>query len=336
MVTAYIQNIIQLVQMNNTGLLPSLKATVILYFNIILPAVILAALLVWMQSSHIVAAVKSRRICDFGARARLVINSHPAWLVSCTIGAIVFESQNTGSLEFVFAWPILLALVAQHWPPNSSMRTTILILACAVVLPTAINILQRNVRLAGVLLTYTKVDAGELAKIDQILIKPMYLERAKAKQKHYPKAYELYRKLASDKIFYSRNLYAEPAFQFNWMVAATETTRALKALEAKSGVRLEKLVAIDFVNPFSFVLKREPVKYISIGMSEGRTVPPLNRQRLAALHAADGLLQPRCPVTPTQIKILEVFAPVVQQRVRLTLSPCWELFVKPEPAARLL
>ena len=112
------------------------------------------------------------------------------------------------------------------------------------------------------------------------------------------------------------------------MMATAEGVRAIRSFEARHNLRINQLVTLDFTDPLPALLGRRPVLHMSIGRSEGRSIPPMTSMRLQAADRADAILSPRCPVTPTRHYLVSMFEPVLHDRVKQRLSPCWDIYLK--------
>jgi hypothetical protein len=336
LIPAYLGNILELVALNSNSLLERLRDPFVIYFNILLPILLLAGLLALLRPGNSSASAHRAK----WRRIQALAGSLPAWLFSTAALSIVFESQNTGSLQFIFVWPVLIALLAREFKTsvpntNATTRMAIVVLVCAIVVPVASPYIHRLMRAGPVLITYKALDVPALGRLGQVASKQPAIDRAKLRNTHFAAAHKHYVDLAEKHVYFDRDVYASNEFQLSWMIATNEAVHAIRKLEQNKGVRFKGIIALEFVNPFSFILKREPVRHISIAMSEGRTVPPLNRTRMNAALQADLILEPKCPATPTQSVLKRIFAPVLTQRVKLPLSECWDMYVRPETALRI-
>ncbi|MCC2095711.1 MAG: hypothetical protein KDJ29_02400 [Hyphomicrobiales bacterium] len=341
MVSAYIASIMELIAMNGSSMFAQLRDAIVLYIMTILPLLGLAALLAFSGlmgleiNTRIAEALQRKGSQVWLAAVKTLTGSLPIWIASTTCGAVIFESQNTGSLQFAFVWPALIAAAATVRTAPAFVRHATFLLIAAAVIPQASGTLHRMLRVGPALMTYKPLGVETLGPLGDVSSKLPEINQARRLNAHFAEAHAHYARLAAHHIFPAPNIYATNEFQLSWMLAADEAVKSIRQLETDKAIRFERIIALDFVNPFSFVLGREPVRHISIGMSEGRTVPPLTPARSTAAANADLFLEPKCPVTPTQTVIKKVFEPVLSNRVRLPLSRCWDMYVKPDMAARI-
>ncbi|MCP4318139.1 MAG: hypothetical protein GY789_19500 [Hyphomicrobiales bacterium] len=85
--------------------------------------------------------------------ARLLDN-HAAWLAVTVVVGVLYESQNWGSQDMIFVWPVLLAVIADIRLPGlaPNRQFVIRLLAFAAIIPATLIIGERSVRAwAGVM-----------------------------------------------------------------------------------------------------------------------------------------------------------------------------------------
>jgi len=339
--TAYLENIGALISMNQSGLLASMRKPVIGNPAIILSVLLLAAFLIWNARSdgaRLLARENGQGILpgmlqELWQRINIAANREGVWLVSVLVATIVFESQNTGSLEFIMLWPLAIAILYYRWPLTDRSGIIIAALAAMALLPMLSTYANRALRAAAVSATYHPLHAPELNLLARVRGKDEVLARAKAMNLHYAGAKPAYGKLVANGHDQSYLLYSEPDFQIAWMMSVHDAVIALRAHEARHRLRFDRLLALDFADPFPAILGRTPVLHLSIGRMEGRTIPPLTGERLKAAHRTDAILSPRCPMTKSRAHLLKMFNPVLKGRTKVALTPCWDMYVK-APLAR--
>ncbi|MGE3248469.1 MAG: hypothetical protein AB7J19_19285, partial [Beijerinckiaceae bacterium] len=178
---------------------------------------------------------------------------------------------------------------------------------------------------------YPNASLPNLGKLGIVSAKKDFLVRAPMLNQHYATFSDAFSSMAIKKQNVIFNFYAEPDFQLAWMLAASQAVTAIEAYEKKNSVRFDEMMMLDFIDPVTYNMKRKPVRTISIGMSEGRTIPPLTSERRRAVEQADAILSPRCPVTSVQVAIKKAFAPVLNRRTKVNISPCWDVYLRPSP-----
>ena len=191
-------------------------------------------------------------------------------------------------------------------------------------------VLHRAARVTAAITFYKQLPEPELGSYGLVEARPEMLDRAYDMHAHYGRTHDAYRKLAEAGHQSSYLLYTEIDFQLSWLISVARAIDALRTWETHQHRHLDRLITVDFVDAFTPLLERQPVRLISIGMAPDRTVPPLNGERLIEAHKADGVLVPQCPVTPVRLSLLRTFEPILMGRQKIPLTPCWDLYVLPQ------
>ncbi|MGE3248063.1 MAG: hypothetical protein AB7J19_17200, partial [Beijerinckiaceae bacterium] len=110
-VYGYLANVGELIAMNQTDLLKRLRDPLIVQFDIVFPALLLVGALVWSMARNARSLQPAATVRGLIAQVRNLADTWAAWLASVLIAGIIFESQNTGSLEFVHIWPVILGII---------------------------------------------------------------------------------------------------------------------------------------------------------------------------------------------------------------------------------
>lgn len=310
MISAYLGDIAMLVGLNEGAMLPRFLTVLSLKLDVVLPAALLTLVLFWTE--------KPRRFFDRGS----------VWLAVALAGGIVLETQNTGSQEFIFLWPVLLMIFRRGEMRNDGFRIACLVLAAFCTIPTFTKTAHRTLRALAVAPTYVQPAVPELKNLGQVLTRPDFLARAELFQAHYPEHYATYETLAREGQLPSWQLYSEIDFQVYWLISAEHMVEALNAYEARTGVHLRSLMTLDFVNPFAWILDRDATRHIQIGADPFRTVPPMSPETKAAVEATAGVLRPKCPMTTTRLSLQEIYADALNDREVVALNPCWDLLLR--------
>ena len=331
-VAAYLADVGTLVSMNQSGLLEFITKPVIGHPGIILPGLALSALLLWEARFAIYNLFSFSNDRPYWKRITIAANLEGTWLVSLILATIVYESQNTGSLEFIMLWPLAIGILYRRWPILNPGEIAIASLVVLMLLPALGQYANRALRAVAVNVTYKPLELPALDLLGMVKTKPEIITRAKAMNKHYAGNTAAYTKLMRNKQEQSYLLFSEPDFQIAWIMSINEAVNAIRAYEHKHRVRFNRLLSLDFVDPLPAILGRTPIRHISLGRMEGRTVPELTGERLKAARSADAILVPRCPVTQTRAFLLDMFTPVLPARAKIKLSPCWDMYVRPHMA----
>ncbi|MCC2095472.1 MAG: hypothetical protein KDJ29_01190 [Hyphomicrobiales bacterium] len=331
-VTAYLSDLATLARMNEDGLLSELRKPFLNRLDVIAPITALALFLLWKAKDDILSMVTPRTGAGLWERIQTAANLDGVWLLSLLVACIVYESQNAGSLEFILLWPLLLSILYRRWPLADRNRIAVAILAAIALLPLTTGYANRAIRLAVVGLKYQPLAAPGIGLLGMVKAKPDLIDRARAMNVHYAENKAAYDKLAARGHQQSYLLYSEIDFQLGWMLSTEEAVQAIHAFEKRNNLHLDQIMTLDFIDPLPALLGRRPVLHMSIGRSEGRTIPSLDEKRMRAALGADAILAPRCPVTATRRYLVQMFEPVLKQRVKQRLSPCWDIYLKPSLA----
>jgi len=329
MYSEYISDIGALVSMNGNTFLPRLFGVITLKFDAVACVAALLALLTWHALPRFEALLSRDDATSWLARARALLNTDAVWLAVTFIGASVFETQNTGSQEYLFIWPVLLRILCRWKDSDSKMRPVVLLLIAAVTLPIALHTLYRSARAAVAAVAYTPLPSEYLDRIGRGSARKDLIARAEILNAHFAKFRDSYVSLAKQGQLPSMALHAEPDFQVAWLLNVDAAARALVAYEAAHGVHFDSLLSIDFVDPFPYILNRQPVRNIAIGIDPTRTFPSLTAETMAEVAKVPAILVPTCPVTSFREEILDGFRPALANRGKVALTPCWDLYLPP-------
>ncbi|MDH4415576.1 MAG: hypothetical protein QE484_19910 [Rhizobium sp.] len=316
MVSAYLKDILDLVAMNQDALLPRFLTVASGKLDVLLPAGLLLLVMIWADLNY---ASEPRRFFDRSFW----------WFGISLLGGTILETQNTGSQEFIFIWPVLL--MAYDRLPQVIDRTKIafLLLAAFCTVPTMSKIAHKTLRSIAVAPTYVRPDVPLLRNMQQVSTRPDILERAVMLEQHYATQGAAYIDLANQGQLPSWQLYSELDYQVYWIVSADILAKALLKFETDNGVRLESLMTLDFVNPFPWILDRDATRKIQIGADPFRTVRRVAPEALDAVRATDGVLRPKCPVTTGRRMLEERYATALAGRQVIAVDPCWDLLLRP-------
>lgn len=110
-VSAYLANIVTLFTQNSDSILPQLASKFAQNFKVLGLVVLLILSLLYLNIRLIIDQTKK----VFGrpslnSLARLLDN-HALWLGAVVIAGVLYESQNWGSQDLIYIWPVLLAVV---------------------------------------------------------------------------------------------------------------------------------------------------------------------------------------------------------------------------------
>lgn len=305
-------------------------------FDVILPLAILACTLVlvdWRASMPYLRILFTGSIAARVAALRHVLTRDGVMLGVALVMAVVIENQNTGSQEFAFLWPLLLVIllrIAARPASDVRWRSAIMILFATATLPTAVNILHMAARTMAVAPGFVGLGRPELKGLDQVIMREQYRDHALAAQKHYPRARATYEEFAREGQKPSTILYSEIEYQTFYLLDQADAMGAIRVREQARGRAFDSVYTLGILDPMPYLLGKTPIKGVTISLDIGRGFPAARRERLVeAARAAEVLLLPRCPITPYILDVEAIFAPVLAERRREPLNPCWDLAVRP-------
>lgn len=319
-VRAYLADILTLLELNTGALLPRFLTVASVKFNVVGPALaLLAALAIaaWRE-----AAPRSL------AGLRRLLDAPLGWLAAALLALTFFETQNTGSLEFIGLWPVVLLVLLGCWGRRDRLSQVVLVLALTVALPTALIFSERAARAGLGGLSYVPLNAPDLGPLGRVSLKPDIAERAAGMLEHYARHQEAYRDLVGRGLLPSYILYSEIDYQASWLLEVEQGVAALRAWEARNRRRLDSLFTLDFVDPFNYLLDRRPTPNTPIGLDPGRSTPDIDQPALDGLARADAILQPKCPPTTARAALARHFAEALKGRRLVALAPCWDMHLK--------
>ncbi len=317
-VRAYLTDIASLIAMNSGSLLSRILTVASLQFDVLLGGGLL------------VCALGLANWRGFAQGGLTPLFDHAAARVGVALlGGIAFETQNTGSQEFIFLMPVLLAITGAWWSKASAWRPVLIALVAMTLLPHAMKILHRGLRAIASAPTYAPLAAPEPGPIGRVSAKPELLARADVALAHQANYRPAYQAWADREFLPSAILFSEIEFQLSWLKGVSEAVAALKLHEAKTGKRFSSLYALDFVDLFAPSMRRNSPRLVPIGLDALRTFPQPDARIMAELADTDGILVPICPVLHTRRIIAERFAPALAGRPVVELTSCWQLRPKP-------
>ena len=319
-VRAYLADILALLALNTGALLPRFLTVTSVKFNVVGPCLLLMGALA-------LAAWREGLSLSLDGLRRLAA-SHLGWLAAAFLALTFFETQNTGSLEYIGLWPILLLILLDWRQRADRLRPVVLVLVFAVALPSAVILVERSARALLGTAGHVALDAPELGPLGRVSLKPETAQRAALMLDHYARHQAPYRELAAQGLGPSAILYSEIDYQATWLLEVRQGLVALRAWEAANGRRLNGILTLDFVDPFNRLLDRTPPRHVPIGMDPGRSTPALEPRTLAELARTDAILAPKCPPTAARDALRSHFEPALNGRKRVALSPCWDLYLR--------
>lgn len=323
LVSAYVGDILLLASINTGSFPPRLREVVAtnLLFLVCIAAIVAIEALITLRTTN---ETQSSRLAAVSAAF-----AHPfLWLASVLVFSIGFEAQNTGSQDFAYLWPVLLAILIRR--PFCADRLGLAAVVAVVFATTPIiaGLLQRAARSVIAIATYQSIDRGELSTLGRVLARPLDLQTSQGALLLYQKNRTDYLALAQKGLNIADNLTVERTYQIAWLLSIQEGVRALADYERTTGRVLETIYTLDFSDPFPFLLGRKPLPQVNLALDPIRTVPSPDPIATRAIASADGVLVPHCPATLSRLRLVTIYQPALEGRQRLALSPCWDLYVR--------
>ncbi|MCV9940138.1 hypothetical protein OIU35_27600 [Boseaceae bacterium BT-24-1] len=318
---AYIDDILTLLKLNTGALLPRFLTVASFKFEVIGPTLVLIGLLIYSSWQARPAGVLSW--------LRELAISPVGWLAIGLLALTFFETQNTGSLEFVGLWPILLVLLHDWRRRSDSLRPVVLLLICVVAAPSAVNFIERSVRAALSAPTYLPLAVDDVGNLGRVSVKPDIAERAPIMLQHYARHQSAFADLAATGQQPSLMLYSEIDHHAIWLLEIEQAVMAIRAWEHTNTRELNGVFTLDFVDIMNRLLDRRPPRHVPIGIDPTRSNPQLEARMLESLRQTDAILAPKCPLTSIRATIFKHFAQTLEGRSKVALAPCWDMYLKP-------
>lgn len=315
-VYAYVEDVFVLAMLNSASLLRRFLTLASIKFNVIAPCLMLVGAL----------AVAAWR--DKPSPAGLLA-SPLGWLVASVFALVLGETQNSGSLEFIGLWPILILILKTYYPRSDDpLRPYVLVLAMAVSLPSAVIFLERGARAVIAAPRYQALHVPDVGPLGRVSLKPELADRAVAQVDHYPKYNDAYEDLVRRGILPSATLFSEIDHQATWLLEVQQGIDAIRRWESSSKRRLNGFFALDFVSPFNHLLGRAAPLHVALGIDTERTNPRVTAEMLEALRGIDAIMRPKCPVEVKRAAIWKQYAQALEGRAFVALSPCWDMYLR--------
>ncbi|WID94683.1 hypothetical protein QO058_17830 [Bosea vestrisii] len=318
---AYVDDILTLLKLNTDALLPRFLTVASFKFEVIGPTLVLIGLLAY--------GAWRTRPTGMAARLRALAVSPVGWLAIALLALTFFETQNTGSLEFIGLWPILLVLLLDWRRRDDNLRTFVLLLLCVIAAPSALVFIERAARATLGAPTYLPLAVDDVGKLGRVSVKQEIAERAPVMLQHYANHQSAYADLAATGQQPSLTLYSEIDHHAIWLLEIEQGILAIKAWEQAGKRELNGVFTLDFVDVLNYLLDRRPPRHVPIGIDPTRSNPKLEAQMIESLRQTDAILAPKCPLTSIRAAIFKHFAGALEGRSKVALAPCWDLYLKP-------
>lgn len=316
LVFAYLEDILDLAMLNSSSFLRRFLTLASIKFNVIAPCLLLIGVL----------ALAARRA---KLPASSLLSSPLGWLSASLFALVLGETQNSGSLEFIGLWPVLILILKDYRRrTDDPLRMWVLMLVMAVSLPSAIIFLERGARAVLAAPRYQALHVPDVGPLGRVSLKPELAERAIAQVEHYPKYNDAYEDLVRRGILPSATLFSEIDHQATWLLEVQQGIEAIHRWEAANRRQLNGFFALDFVSPFNHLLGRAAPLHVALGIDTERTNPKVTREMLEALRDIDAIMRPKCPVEVKRAAMWRQFEQALEGRQLIALSPCWDMYLR--------
>lgn len=337
MISAYIGDIAQLVEMNTGSLLPRMFQSASQNFAIIASASALILLLLYAERKPIAKKIALLRSQPNSANAASLLDMPALWLAIILCANIFIEAQNTGSQAMISLWPAILLVLAgaMRFLGQPKLLIAIAALAAAVALPPVVNVSEQAGR------TYLGATVNEdfanrnLGKLGDFSMRPDIHERLGKMIDFYPDHRQTYEDFAKLDILPANVFYSEYDFQLSNLAYIDQAIDAIRALEAQHDLRFQTIMSLNFSNIFPYLMGRSGTWGISIGADPTRTTPEMDEETAEHVAATDLVLLPTCPLTSANMMLSDHYAPALTKHRKISLTKCYEALIRPDIAARL-
>ncbi len=328
LVSAYVESIAALLEINAGGILERFLRAGSLHLDIVAAGGALIVTLAWLERRELSAGFRGLARDRSGPALRHLLDRDFVWLAVVMAAGLFLETQNTGGQAFIFLWPVLLGIVRGWAGSGRRGAFAVLALVAATAIPPVETVLQRAGRAMLAQTGYIALPHTHLGRLGLVSQHPEVVGRAGKMQTIYATSIETFRSMAEVEILPGQTLYSELDFQLGWLMAIDAGITEILAHEAKTGARFDTIVSLNFVNPFPALMGRTGVRHIAIGADPFRAVPEPDGEALAAVADADLVLLPQCPVTVANEALRQGYAPALVGRREIALGACWKGFVK--------
>jgi hypothetical protein len=331
-VSAYIADIDSLVENNSGTLIPRLVQSLSINIDIVATSVALFFILAFARrerlASGFMALVRNPRPKTLFA----FLDNDLFWLAAVVAAGAFFEAQNTGSQAFIFVWPVLWMILrkAPAMAATPKLMIATAVLAAAVYLPMVIRTSERAIRTyASAIHTVALPETHNLKALASVTTRDYVLKRAQLMLDIYPKHEAAFEDIAANQELPAPLLYSDLDFQVGHLLSIDKAIDAIHALEAKNHVEFKTIMALNFANPFPYLMDRSAPRLIAIGADPFRAVPKPSQAVLDAVADVDLALYPKCPVTWANVRLMQIYGPGLKNHRRISLDTCFDAYVNP-------
>lgn len=331
LVSTYVTDILALVDKNSGSLAPRFLQAASLNVGIVAPAGALVLVLLYSRRRRLAETARGLRGDRPLAAAAKLLDQDALWLGVLIGAGILFETQNTGSQSMIFIWPVLLAILMRSAALMAKPKVMISVMAlvAAAYLPIVVNTVERAARTYIGALKNVPLEHANLKALGRLNMRQEVADTARIMSGFYAKHEAVFEELAGFGKLPSPLLYSDYDFQIVHLMAIDRAIDAIRAVEARNGIRFDTILNMNFVNPFPYLMDRAAPRHVAIGADPSRAVPDPGPQVAEAVRNVDLALHPKCPPTAANADLLALYAPFLEDHVKIALDRCFDAYVHP-------
>jgi hypothetical protein len=326
-VSSYVADIQQLLEMNSGTIAPRFLQASSLNFGIVSASAALIGLLAWNSAFRI----KGAGLAWISA----FLDQDWLWIGVVLFAGIFFETQNTGSQALIFLWPALVWMLSQRMVllARPFLFGAIAVLTLAIMLPPMEQVIEKAGRAYIGSMKNVPLENRNLKTLGAMNMRPEIASRSEHMAGFYPAHRALYEDMIPVDVLPTPLLFSDYDFQVLYLRSIDEAIDQIHRWESERKIRFETIMSLNFVNPFPYLMDRQAPHYIAIGADPLRSVPPTGSEEESAVAATDLALMPTCPPTTANALLYKMYEPALAQHRRIKLTECYDAFVHPKFAA---
>jgi hypothetical protein len=331
MVGNYLRDILDLVGMNTVLLAPRFLQAGSLNFGVLVPAGMLALLLLWVDRRMLSSVTRSAVKLHSAARASAALDHGGLWLLVVIFAGTFNETQNTGSQALIFLWPVCLRILLRlrRFDGRPVVLIAALALIGAAVLPPIVNVSERAARAVVGSAKNLPLESHNLKGLGDLTMRPEVAQRVQDMLEFYPGHHGAFDDMVAMGDEVTPLVYSDLDFQALYLANVDRAIDAIHRLEADRGVRFETIMTVAPYNVFPWLMDRRAPLRMSIAADPLRTVDALDGEERRALADTDLVLYSTCPQTVMDARLLALYRPALAQHRVIKLNDCYDAYLNP-------
>ncbi len=329
--SAYLENIATLYSQNSGHIFTSLASKIVQNFKVVFATVLLMGLYITLDYKNWIGRLKSFFRQPGWQSLSLLVDSHALWLGVALVGGVLYESQNWGSQDMIFIWPVLLAVIANTKLPNVLEKGDFVIklLAFATIIPVTMIVAERAMRAWAGVVRNQPFAHQHLKTVGAVNLRSNMLRRAKLFKEIYPAHRGAFEAMSDAEVLPSHAIFSQFKYQIGYLMHMDDAIDAMLKIEAEKNLRFENILHLSFTNAFPWLMDRSAPKFVAIGADPFRAMPALTQRVLASVAEVDIALFPTCPVIYTNDYLHKIYTPALKHHKRVKITPCYDGFIHP-------